>query len=244
MHPYLEIFFNVESEISFLVNHTLYPVGKGDAVLSRSGDIHKGIFRSSAVQEHICLWMEADFSVPVFSFLRRTDFCPLFSFDVGTKKQLRSLLFALLDVCDREGEELEKASYLFQILTIIKKKVLSPVAEVPIPESLQTILNDIHENFHQIHSVNDLLESHFVSSATLTRWFRKYLHSSPREYLESVKLSSAAMLLLRGYSVTEACMRSGFSDCSRFIVLFKNKFGETPLKYKRRNSTLASKYNF
>ena len=85
-----------------------------------------------------------------------------------------------------------------------------------------------------VRSVNDILTSHFVSSATLTRWFRKYLHSSPREYLESVKLANAAVLLSNGHSVTDACMRSGFSDCSHFIVLFKKKFGETPLKYKKK----------
>ncbi|MBP3591363.1 MAG: AraC family transcriptional regulator [Clostridia bacterium] len=41
-------------------------------------------------------------------------------------------------------------------------------------------------------------------------------------------------LLKKDASVTEACTAAGFSDCSHFIVLFKKKFGETPLKYKKR----------
>ena len=235
IHNFLEIFLNVSSDISFLVNNNLYPVPEGDAVISRPGDIHMGIFHKAAVQEHICIWIEADFTSPMFSFLRKEDFCPLFSFDEKTKKELMSLAFSLLDICENEGSELKKASYLLRILTIFEKEAsLDAAAQSDIPEPLQRILDDIHENFAEIRSVSDILISHFVSSATLTRWFRQHLHTSPREYLESVRLSNAAVLLSNGYSVTDACMRSGFSDCSHFIVLFKKKFGETPLKYKKK----------
>ncbi len=234
IHSCLEIFLNVSSDVSFLVNHNKYSVYAGNAVVSCPGDIHMGIFHKASVQEHICIWIEADFTAPIFSFLRKEDFCPLFSFDEKTKKELQSLAFSLLETCEKKGSELEKVSYLLRILTIFETKTSNDAAQAEIPEALQKILDDIHENFAEICSVNDILTSHYLSSATLTRWFRKHLHSSPREYLESVRLSNAAVLLLNGYSVTEACMRSGFSDCSHFIVLFKKKFGETPLKYKKK----------
>jgi len=240
IHNFLEIFLNVSSDISFLVNNNLYPVPEGDAVISRPGDTHMGIFHKAAVQEHICIWIDTDFTSPIFSFLRKEKFCPLFSFDVQTKKQLKALAFSLLDICEREGSELEKISYLLRILYIFETKTAQYTGLSEIPETLQKILDNIHENFSEIRSVNDILASHFVSSATLTRWFRKYLHSSPREYLESVRLANAAVLLTNGYSVTDACMRSGFSDCSHFIVLFKKKFGETPLKYKKKVNTGSS----
>ncbi len=238
IHNYLEIFLNVSSDVSFLVNNSLYPVPVGDAVISCPGDIHMCIFQKASVQEYVCIWVDADFTSPIFSFLHEEDFCPLFSFDEKTKKNLQSLTFSLLNVCENEGSELEKISYLLQILTTFEKKApRDAVAQADIPEPLQKVLDDIHENFAEIHSVNDILTSHFLSSATLTRWFRKHLHTSPREYLESVRLSGAAVLLSNGYSVTEACMRSGFSDCSHFISLFKKKFGETPLKYKKKVKT-------
>ncbi len=234
VHNHLEIFLNVSSDASFLVNNNLYPVPVGDAVISCPGDIHMGIFHKSAVHEHVCIWIDADFTSPIFSFLRKEDFCPLFSFDEKTKKNLQSFAFSLLDLCEKGGSELEKASYLLRILTVFEKKTPRDAVQADIPEALQRILDDIHENFAEIRSVNDILTTHFVSSATLTRWFRTYLHSSPREYLEAIRLSNAAVLLSNGHSVTEACMRSGFSDCSHFIVLFKKKFGETPLKYKKK----------
>ena len=245
IHNYLEIFINVSSDISFLVNNNLYPVPMGNAVISCPGDIHMGIFHKSSVHEYVCIWIDADFTSPIFSFLRKEGFCPLFSFDDKTKKKLQSLALSLFDLCEKEGSELEKLSYLLRILTIFEKKTPHDDVQADFPEALQKVLNDIHENFAEIRCVNDILTSHFLSSATLTRWFRKYLHSSPREYLESVRISNAALLLSNGYSVTDACMRSGFSDCSHFIVLFKKKFGETPLKYKKKlNRTKFSNVNY
>ena len=236
IHSYLEIFINASSDVSFLVNNNLYPVPIGDAVVSCPGDTHMGLFRGKAAQEHICIWIDADMLLPIFSFLRKKDFCPLFSFDAKTRTELKALALSLVGICKSGGTELEKISYLTRILTIFEKNGSSDIQKADIPEMLQSVLDDIHENFSTIRGINDILTAHFLSSATLTRWFRKHLHTSPREYLESVRLSNAAILLSNGHSVTDACMRSGFSDCSHFIALFKKKFGETPLKYKKANS--------
>lgn len=237
VHSSLEIFINVSSDISFLVNNSLYHVPVGDAVISRPDDIHMGIFQKASVQDHVCIWIDADLSLPIFAFLRDADFSPLFSFDEETKGKLRSLAISLVDACKGKSSELEKISYLFRILSLFEKNKLTGVSRAGIPDALQSVLDDINENFSNIRSINDVIESHFVSSATLTRWFRKYLHTSPREYLESVRLSNAALLLSNGRSVTDACMLSGFSDCSHFIALFKSKFGQTPLKYKKSNTS-------
>jgi AraC-like DNA-binding protein len=122
-----------------------------------------------------------------------------------------------------------------QMLVLLEKNETSGPEKPYIPIALQRIIDDINRNFASIRNVNDILTTHFISSATLTRWFRKYIHSSPREYLESVRLSNATKMLVNGSSVTEACMSSGFSDCSHFIALFKKRFGETPYSYKKQS---------
>ena len=231
MHDCLEIFFNLSQEVSFLVNNSLYPVARGCAVVSRPGEVHVGILGESREQEHACIWIDADWSSPVFSFLFCKDFCPLFCFDPTTEKKLRLLLHSLTG--GEEVGELERASILFQILSLLEKKQTQGFEGGTVPDTLQAILDDIHKNFSTTSHVSDIQRVHGVSSATLTRWFRRYIHATPREYLESIRLSNALTLLLGGATVTEACMNSGFSDCSHFIVLFKKKFGTTPLKYKK-----------
>lgn len=235
VHNYLEIFFNVSSDVSFLVNNKLYPVPTGCAIVSCPNDVHVCIYNKSAVHEHFCLWIDADQNSPVFDFFKKPNFSPYFGFDDITSKQVSSLLFSLLSAIEKGGTELEKTALVMQILCFFENGKTANEKQSAIPETLQNILDDINKNFARIKSVNEVLRSYFVSSATLTRWFRKYLHSSPREYLESVRLSNAMSLLSSGASVTDACIWSGFSDCSHFIVLFKKRYGTTPLKYKKDN---------
>lgn len=234
IHQYLEIFFNASTEVSFFVNNTLYPVVNGNAVVVFPGDIHVCLFDEPCTHEHICLWIDADMRLPIFSFLMSDNYSPLFSFDSETAKKMKSLLLSLAKLCENGGTSLEKNACLLQILLLFEGHSHSAEKKLDVPETLQNILDDINNNFATIGNVNDILRAHFISSATLTRWFRKYIHTSPREYLESVRLSNAVTMLANGASVTDACMGSGFSDCSRFIILFKDKFGETPLQYKKR----------
>ena len=102
-----------------------------------------------------------------------------------------------------------------------------------IPSELQHILSQIDEDPAAVGTVSDLAKAHFISPSTLNRWFRQYLQVSPREYLESKKMARAIKLLDNGASVITTCFRSGFSDCAHFIRLFKRKFGQTPLQYKK-----------
>ena len=233
MHKYTEIFFHVAGDMSFFIGDRLYPISVGDAVISRADEVHMGVYNSPSVFEHFCLWIDADLNSPLISFLAKWEDSPILSFDSETAKTLIDNLSELDRIMGKEGSELESTAKFLNILTVLKKKSMQRSTEINIPAALSAILDYINENYTQIRHVNELVTSHFVSSATLNRWFREYLHISPREYIESKKLANSVRLLTSGASVTEACMRSGFPDCSHFVVLFKRKFGKTPLQYKK-----------
>ena len=66
IHGYLEIFFSIDADVSFLVNDAVYPVCAGDLVISRPGDVHVCVFPKSAVYDYYCLWIDTDFSSRFF----------------------------------------------------------------------------------------------------------------------------------------------------------------------------------
>ena len=237
IHKELELFFNLSCDVSFTVNGEIYPVQNGDIVISKPGDIHMAIFNKSTIQEHICLWIEADFNLPIFSFLKKENCSPLRTFDPDTKNALQSLFISLNKTVENGDQNFAATACLFQILAIIDGGSTSYATQISIPENIRKIVDYMQKNFTTISSINDISSRYFISQSTLTRWFRKYMHSSPRDYLESVRLSHAIKLLNEGFSVTNACIQSGFSDCSHFSALFKRKFGETPLRYKLREKS-------
>ena len=233
IHEYLEIFYNLGDEVSFLVNGTLYPVAKGEILINRPGDVHVCIFPRSAVYDYGCLWIDADFSSPIFSFLKKEDFSPLLSFPDGEEGEILALLAELDEIKEKESESARAVTVLLSILSELGRRGTEKKQASLLPKNLTEILRYINEGFTEIANVTDVAEKFFISPSTLNRYFRTHLRTTPREYVEAKRLALAMELLKGGASVTEASAEAGFPDCSHFIVLFKKKFGKTPLRYKK-----------
>jgi AraC-like DNA-binding protein len=73
-----------------------------------------------------------------------------------------------------------------------------------------------------------------VSESQLRRNFRKALHMSPLQYLQSQRIRHAKdMLLSEDASVQETALASGFSSAYYFSRSFKIATGLTPTEYRR-----------
>ena len=232
IHDCYEIYVNVTGDVSFLVNNILYPVKNGDIIITRPGDVHICIYQKLDVHERFCFWINCAEDSALLSFANRADFSNYIHFPVDTRAELLTLLYQLKEA-EKDGKEPAKSYYLFKLLTLLSEGKKTSPKEQMLPHSVQQVLDYIHLNFTELSRVEDIAEATHISSSTLNRWFRKYLQLSPYKYVEALKLSFAQKLLLDGCSVTEAAERSGFTDCSRFIAIFKNKFGTTPLKFKK-----------
>ena len=232
IHDYYELYFNLQGDVSFWVNNRLYRIKSGDMIVTKPGDVHLCIYHSPAVHEHCCLWIDFGAGSRIFDYLRGFFDTDYYSFG-EEKTRPAELLARLKEQIDEDKKFLQTAT-IFELFSYLGEKGgahSAPTQEV-MPAPLQEILDDLNANFTDIRTIGDLLSRHYISSATLNRWFRKYLRISPHEFLEAKKLSFAKSKLEEGRTVTEACMLSGFSDCSHFIAVFKKKFGETPFKYK------------
>lgn len=234
MHDHTEIFFNIGTPVSFLVGGKIYRTERGDAIIAKPSQIHVCIFETCGIHDYYCLWIDAPKDTDVINKLL-PDGMPS---HISLGELALKMEHALSTLEATAGESKSQIERTISMLEVFK--LLSCGTENK-KESAQTvmgefeeILDDIQRNFAEIKTVNDIISRHFISAATLGRYFRKYIHLSPREYLESQKLACAAKLLLAGESVTDSCMHSGFSDCSHFISLFKKKFGTTPFKYKNQ----------
>lgn len=236
IHDDYEIYVHVAGNCSFLVNNAIYPLSRGDVILTRPGDVHLMILNEPSVTEHFCLWFTPSCGKELLSFIENKDFCNHMSFPDEIGKKLISLFYEI-DPNDKTISELKKISHVLQIILILSQKTAeAPRGVLSLPDEMQAIINYIDSEFCAIKGITDIAEKFNVSTATLNRRFKKYIHISPLEFLKAKRLSHAKKLLDGGATVTESCMRSGFSDCSYFISVFKQKFGETPYKYQKNLS--------
>ena len=231
IHSCYEIYVNVSGDVSFLHEDNLYMIKPGDVIFLEPGEVHHCVYRSACVHEHYCLWFETDASSLISDFLKKHRVDGYIRLNEKNKDKLLSLFAEF----EKNKERFERSVIFLEILKLLKERDYdsSEDEKAAIPHKMQTILEYVNEKFLEINSVNAIAQQFHVSIPTVNRWFREYLHLSPSELIRAKKLAYAEKLISNDCSVTEACFLSGFTDCSRFISLFKKNYGKTPLQYKK-----------
>ncbi|MBR4282248.1 MAG: helix-turn-helix transcriptional regulator [Clostridia bacterium] len=233
IHDCYEIYINLSGDVSFLVDDETYSVERGDVIITRPNEIHKCIYHTDCVHEHYCLWFK---NVPSDANLLRALECRKLSFDdEETKERIIDCIHSYYVATKAEGlSPFGAVKSIFELFEIMSS--LDTVAQDAknLPKSFSQIVDYITAHYTESDlTVSTICNKFYISKSTLYRRFKKHFFLSPAHYIEAKRLSLSKQLLSRGMSVQDACINSGFSDCSYFILRFKNKFNTTPYKYQQ-----------
>jgi AraC-like DNA-binding protein len=228
IHPCHEIYVNVSGDIAFLHDSTVYDIRHADVIVSHPGDVHYCIYRSSCEHEHFCLWFRSE---EIGAFLERRGIRGRIRPDPSDAERLVHLAYSLND---RSRDPFIRAAELMELLTILDTDAAREdgKAEEP-PAKLGEMLGYIDTHLLSVSGADELSRVFFISESTINRTFKRHIGIPVGKLIEAKRLSLAEKLLRADLSVTDVCYRAGFTDCSRFIACFKQKFGKTPLKYKQ-----------
>lgn len=92
-------------------------------------------------------------------------------------------------------------------------------------EAVVTVCESIEDDACARRSVADRAHAVGMTSPQLTHAFRRYLGTSPHQYVLRWRLAAAAEMLSAGSSVSESCYRAGFDNLSHFCRMFQRTFG-------------------
>ena len=93
----------------------------------------------------------------------------------------------------------------------------------------------IWRNYNREISLKTLSEAGGISPYYLSHLFRKEMGISFMEYLKSVRISVAKILLEQTTKpVLDICLEVGYQDASHFAKVFKKKEGLQPTEYRNR----------
>lgn len=83
-------------------------------------------------------------------------------------------------------------------------------------------------------TVSEIAEHIFVSNSTLSKRFKSELSKSVGEYVnDTIMFEAGQMLLKTNLSILAISEKYGFSDQFYFSRRFKEKFGMSPMKYRK-----------
>ena len=92
----------------------------------------------------------------------------------------------------------------------------------------------IDEHYYEKILLEDLSSRSGYSRTYFLKQYRKYMGTTPNEYLNSVRMEKAKTLLLTtDYPVREIAEEVGIPDVSYFIRVFRNTESSTPLEYRK-----------
>lgn len=90
----------------------------------------------------------------------------------------------------------------------------------------------VHAHLDEPVTVNDLAGRVCMSPSAFAHLFRESVGVSPYQFVKSVRLERARVLLVEnGSTVSEAARNVGYSSLSHFINEFKRRYGVTPGEY-------------
>ncbi len=104
-------------------------------------------------------------------------------------------------------------------------------------DSLSGLVNAIVQHPSRNWTVESMAEFCHLTDRTLTRHFHKHLNTSPKRFVEKVRVDKACELLCAGVPLPLLLPRCGVSDYQQLQRAFKRQLGTTINQYTERFST-------
>ncbi len=235
IHKECEIYLNLSGDVSFEVESRIYPVSRGSVIITKPYEYHHCIYRSNARHEHF--WI-------TFSAEQDEDFLRMFfqrekgkdNLIILNEEQLNGLCSILNDLLKKDADFLTRRINFLQVLHILSEGQCAEFLncmENP-PCDIEKALIYMDEHLIEDFDVKTLSAACNVSVNTLERHFKEAIGVSPFAMLRKKRLIASMEHLRNGKTVTEAALKSGISDYSNYIQLFRKQFGITPLQYKKK----------
>ena len=230
IHGACEIYVHFSGDVSFMVENKVYPISRGDVIITRPFEYHHCIYSTPSAHDHMWITFSPKGNEALLApfFDRKAGEGNLISLPVHKKEKLLALCESLVE----ETSDLNRYITFLSMLSLLSENGAA-TATVDLPEDVRSCVEYIARNVSEPITVKDLAAYAYVTETTLARHFKMYTGLTPYAYLLNYRLALAAAMLERGDSVTEAAAGSGFTDYSHFIALFKSTYGKTPLQYKK-----------
>ena len=238
VHPYYELYLYLSGGASFIVNNRLHRLKRGDIVLTRPNQYHHAVRANeeSLLHEHFLLklWISDPRIIELFDRLSERSFL---CYETSVKEKIITLLFDHIHYLRENGGKTDvfvENAVFSNLLYLLKGNTQTSFGDKDFPETLQTALYIAGKEYPTLKGSKELAARCYIDQTTLGRQFKKYMGLTPYQYVESLKMKNACHALAEGKSVAAAAIESGFPDVSHFISRFRERFGITPLQFKKQ----------
>lgn len=250
MHPFYEIFYLINGDCTFFINHNVYKLNKGDLVIIPRDDIHRSTYPEMGSSERFVL----SFKENNLAWIDEL---------IGSETVRESLVQGVISIPDKRRDYVEglfnkmlfensgqdmlspafiKVTFLEFLLFIIRCQRFEQnvIKEIDVDNMLiQEIATYIYDNYDKKISLDDISNKFHISRSYLSKKFKAVTGFGFKEYLINIRIKKACDLLLEtNKSITDIAFECGFNDSNYFGDAFRNVKGVSPHKYRKNNEAI------
>jgi len=242
-HPDYEMHFIMEGECEFETdNGNYYKISKNQFVIIPPQKRHRIINESAVFSKMI-----TEFEIKQDPD-KENDFYTVFEKKLRNMEVLNAgdevvfLVNTLVKNAGQKNHEYKSliSSMIHTYMIEIARKVVGNTkiqrkSEINDPR-LQEAINYIKQNILNGITLEDVSANCFISTRQLTRIFKKYLDTTPSEYIRRIKIDCAERLLIEtDIQISEIAEQLGFTEVTAFINFFRRYEDITPAKFRKRS---------
>lgn len=232
VYGYHKFYYFLEGEGTLVIQGDEYHPQPGELFMIPANTIHS--YRHNPQKPVYKYWCHFDFTMnrgQKLVYSRKGAKCT-------PPKELVITAFKRLvnkDVSRNPLDTLMERSALLDILFMFLEHVgLENAVYCGDDEFVNRINQYIVRNIRDSITLKQLADTIHLHPNYFIKFFRKHFFISPIEYVNIVRLETAAQLLLRepGKKIGDIAYEAGFQDYRYFCRLFRKKYGITPSAYK------------
>ena len=236
-HPHYEIYFLSKGSRSFFLPNALYKLIAPTLVVIPPRVVHKtegGSFERHNVNVSPAYLDTFQKEVLDGKALQILQLKPQ---EAKALSELIEKAYAV-DKADKNSEYELRALFAYGIYLLNKstdkRQAPQAVTESAMPPLILKVLDFLNNHYNENVTLNSLSEHFFVSKPTLLYNFKKYTKRSPIDFLLTVRITKAKLLLVStDKTVNEISELCGFSSANYFGLIFKKKEKLSPLTYRK-----------
>lgn len=249
IHHKYEIYYESSGSRRYIIDDTSYVVHTGDVILIGNNQIHKTEAIGDTSSSRIVVNFSEDYlkdiqslypDIDFTSFLNQKENHLITGLSSHDQHMIGFTMNRFYELHEENTEEsltqckLLLASFLLYLKSLAKnQKQNEPgVCNVTNP-MIRDAQSFISEHYQEPLTLNSIASALFISPYHLSRLFKRSLGVGIVEYLKTVRVKAAQLLLEQTEdninTVSEKC---GFSSSAHFRRVFKEVTGLTPQKYR------------
>lgn len=249
-HPYYEIFYLINGDCTFFIDHNIYKLNRGDLIVVPQGELHKSSFPQHGCSERYVLcfkesnlkWLN-DIVGP--DFVKESLSTGVISIPDKRRDYVESLMNKM--IFENEGQDILSPAFirtgLIELVLFIircRRYEENVIKELDVDNQLvQQIATYIYENYDKKLSLEDMSDKFHISRSYLSKKFKAVTGFGFKEYIVNVRIKNACRLLLEtNKSITDIAFECGFNDSNYFGDAFRHVKGVSPNKYRKNKEAI------